>query len=135
MRRSKIKALVAGYYGSSNAGDDAILDRILNDLRERVPDFDAVVVSADPAAAARDYGVAAVAKTDKPGLIAAVRECDVILLGGGGLLQDYWGMDVGNFFSPGVNASYSVYAALAALFDKPFVLYAVGVGPLATSEG
>src|SRR5579864_1697438 len=132
---SKLKTVIAGYYGAGNAGDEAILAGMLGELRQQIPGLDPVVVSADPASTAAAYRVAAVSKIDKPALIAAVRDCDLILLGGGGLLQDYWRMDIGDLFRPDAHAAYSAYAALAALFDKPLILYAVGVGPLRTDEG
>src|ERR1017187_6175651 len=131
----KLKAVVAGYYGSGNAGDEAILECMLGELRAQMPGLDPVVVSADPVRTAAAYHVASVSKTDKPVIIAAVRDCDLILLGGGGLLQDYWQMDIGDLFRPAARVNYSAYAALAALFEKPLFLYAVGVGPLSTSEG
>jgi polysaccharide pyruvyl transferase CsaB len=133
---SRIHLLVAGYYGSGNAGDEAILDCLLTELRAQIPAIDPLVVSAEPAATEAEYQVRAVSKSDKPAVLAAVRDCDAVLLGGGGLLQDYWAMDIGNFFStPAAHPSYAAYAALAALFDKPLFLYAVGVGPLSTAAG
>ena len=134
-----VRAVLAGYYGAGNAGDEAILDGMLGELRAQVPGLDVVVVSGGaphtPCRTRAACGVASISKTDKQALLTAVRDCDLVILGGGGLLQDYWGMEIGDLFRPGVPASYSTYAAFAALFDKPLVLYGIGVGPLATSEG
>jgi polysaccharide pyruvyl transferase CsaB len=130
------RVVIGGYYGSGNAGDEAILAGVLNILRRRTPGLSATVISADPAHTANHYGVVAIFKSDKPAIIAAVRDCDLVVLGGGGLLHDHWPMDIGNLFSdPAAHISYPGYAALAALFNKPLELLAIGVGPLATSAG
>jgi polysaccharide pyruvyl transferase CsaB len=129
------RVVIAGYYGAGNAGDEAILTGVLTILRRRLPGLSATVTSADPAQTASNYGVAAVLKSDKPAVIAAIRDCDLVILGGGGLLHDHWPMDVGNLFSDPADISYPAYAALAALFNKPLELFAIGVGPLTTSAG
>ncbi len=59
----------------------------------------------------------------------------MIVLGGGGLIQDYWNVDLSSLFSEGATFSYYAYAALASLFDKQLLLYAVGVGPLLSETG
>jgi polysaccharide pyruvyl transferase CsaB len=130
------RVVIAGYYGAGNAGDEAILAGVLTILRRRMPGLNATVISADPAHTAAHYGVAAIFKSDKPAIIAAVRDCDLVVLGGGGLLHDHWPMDIGNLFAdPAAHISYPAYAALAALFNKPLELFAIGVGPLTTSAG
>ncbi len=63
------------------------------------------------------------------------QDCDLIVLGGGGLLQDYWNVDLTTLFSETATFSYYAYAALASLYDKQLLLYAVGVGPLLTETG
>lgn len=130
------KVLIAGYYGSGNAGDEAILSCLLAELRARIPNLRPTVISAEPNTTSATYGVDSIAKTDKSAIIAAIQDCGLVVLGGGGLLQDYWDVDLSPIFSSTPAAlSYYAYAALALVFDKPLVLYAIGVGPISTPAG
>lgn len=130
------KVFIRGYYGAGNAGDEAILEGMLRDLRERMPVLRAVVASSDPASTSRSYNVESISNGDKAATLTAVRDCDIIILGGGGVLNDYWDVSLASLFSQtGTPLNYFVCAALAALYAKPLVLYAVGVGPLSTKIG
>jgi polysaccharide pyruvyl transferase CsaB len=131
------RVLIFGYYGFHNTGDEAILAGMLRDLRGEIADFEAIVVSGDPAGTSRDHGVRAVLFTDVPRLIDAARESEAILLGGGGLFHDYWGAEADTALSPEHGSLSFVSAAplLSALLDKPLMIYAVGVGPLQTETG
>ncbi|MBZ5535418.1 MAG: polysaccharide pyruvyl transferase family protein [Acidobacteriia bacterium] len=133
----KRQLLIAGYYGFRNTGDEAILTAMLSDLRALRPDLEFVVVSGDPSATAAQYNVRSVLFTDIPGILEAGRQSDLLVLGGGGLFQDYWGAQSESMLtrSHGGIPFYSGFACMAALLGKPFMLYAVGVGPLFTDEG
>ncbi len=133
--KSPKSALIVGYYGAGNAGDEAILNSVLWQLRTEIPDLLPFVVSDDPGSTSNRYAVESIGKNDKPALWKAVRDCQMIVLGGGGLLQDYWNVDLSSLFSEGTTFSYYAYAALASLFDKHLLLYAVGVGPLLSETG
>ncbi len=129
--------LIAGYYGFGNAGDEAILAAMLAELRALRPDLDLAVASGDPAATAARHGVRALPRDDLTAVIAAIRESDLVILGGGGLFQDYWPVPAESFLTArqGGLLTYLAFPALAALLGRPAMLYAVGVGPLATEEG
>jgi polysaccharide pyruvyl transferase CsaB len=129
--------LLAGYYGFGNAGDEAILAAMLGELRTLRPELDLVVASGDPAATAARHGVRAILRDDLPAVIAAIRGCDLVILGGGGLFQDYWSVPAESFLTArqGGLLTYAGFPVLAALLGRPSMLYAVGVGPLATDEG
>ena len=129
--------LIAGYYGFGNVGDEAILGAMLAALRERRPDLEFIVVSDNPTETATNYDVQSIHWKDVDALLNAARESDLILLGGGGLFQDYWGVPEGTSLTPshwGISY-YSGIGMLAILYQKPFMLYAVGVGPLRTEAG
>ncbi len=127
---------MVGHFGAGNAGDEAILQATLDDLRARIPDLRPTVVSANPGLTARMHQVESIANNDRSGVLDAVRECDLIMLGGGGLLQDYWDISLEGVFSrPSAPLSYYFYAALSAVFEKPLVLFAAGIGPLTTATG
>ena len=116
------RVLVCAWAGSTNLGDELVLAGVLVRLRGAgaVP----VVLSRDPAATTRDHAVQAVARRD---LLGAVRSCDAVVLGGGGLLQDVtssWNLPY--HLAP-------VAAALAA--GLPVVGLGLGAGPLRTRGG
>jgi len=81
------RLLVSGYYGFGNAGDEAILAGLTEGLREQAPEAELTVLSGNPSATEREHGVRAVSR----GLGSAFlrgRDSDVLVSGGGGLLQD-----------------------------------------------
>ncbi len=131
------RILIGGYYGHGNAGDEALLAVVLRELRALRPDLQAIVASGDPERTRAAHGTEAVASTDLPALAAAIRESDLVLVGGGGLFQDYWEVPAETFLTPrqGGLYSYLLYPVLAALLGRPSMIYAAGVGPLTTDEG
>src|SRR5690625_1953376 len=99
--------VLSGYFGFGNAGDDAILAAMVQDLRaadegaaitvigpgqRRLGGDDgvegAVADAMGAAALFQRLGVDVVALDDWRGVAAAVRGCDLFISGGGGLLQD-----------------------------------------------
>ena len=138
MKETQAKViLIAGYYGFENVGDEAILSAILADLRMQRKDLDFIVISSNPERTQAEHGVRAVYWQNVNALLDAARECDLVVLGGGGIFQDYWGVPVGaqlTQFHWGISY-YSSVAMLANLFEKPLMIYSVGVGPLVTEEG
>src|SRR5690242_16551873 len=132
MRRT---ALLAGYYGFGNTGDEAILAALLTGLARRRPEDRFVVLSGDPDDTRRRHGVAAIAWRDVEALAAEVAQADLVILGGGGLFQDYWGFDPETLLTvrAGGISYYSGPAALAALSRRPLRLHALGFGPLSSA--
>lgn len=120
IRRRRI--LMSGYYGFANAGDDAILQSIRDNLTAADPAVEITVLSKQPQQTSRRYGVRAVHRFDLPGVWRAVRRCDVLLSGGGSLLQDRT--------STRSLLYYLCVMRLASLMGKPVMLYANGIGPL-----
>ncbi|MFQ9771301.1 MAG: polysaccharide pyruvyl transferase family protein [Oscillospiraceae bacterium] len=80
--------LISGYYGFDNIGDESILRTLVTSLRERIPDCSLTVLSHDPAATREKYGVEAVERMSPLAIARAVRRCDMLISGGGSLLQD-----------------------------------------------
>src|SRR6185295_5176871 len=131
------KIFLAGYYGFGNAGDEAILGGLLADLRVLRPDVELLVASGDPASTAAAHGVRAVHRDDLSAVAAAIRDSDLVIVGGGGLFQDYWDVPEENLFTPrsGGLPFYAGFSILAELLGRPSMLYAIGVGPLRTELG
>jgi polysaccharide pyruvyl transferase CsaB len=82
------RVLLSGYYGFGNFGDEALLDVILERLRNRFPTVSLEVLSATPQATTDEHRVAAIPRWDWREVRAAIRRADVVLSGGGGLLQN-----------------------------------------------
>ncbi len=136
-KNKKKTILVAGYYGFGNVGDEAILSAMLTNLRKERQDLDFIVISSNPEETASSHRVRSVHWKDINALLNAACESDLVILGGGGIFQDYWGTPPDTQlteFHWGISY-YSSIGLLASLYDKPFMIYSVGIGPLLTEEG
>ncbi|MBW4437907.1 MAG: polysaccharide pyruvyl transferase CsaB [Pleurocapsa minor GSE-CHR-MK-17-07R] len=129
-------ALIAGYYGFENAGDEAILTSILVGLRKASPAISPIVVSGNPQSTRLTHQVGAVHYTDIGAIISAAQKSDLIILGGGGLFMDYWGVQVNSVLTRHHHglAFYLAFPLLATLMKKPLMIYGVGAGPFFSKE-
>lgn len=132
------KILIAGYYGFGNLGDEAILTAILTGMRSSFPvALDITVVSGNPEETEKRYQVAAVSWNNLDAIIQNIQEADLVLLGGGGLFQDYWTLDWSSFLTSQQQGIpfYASFPILAKAAGKPCLILSIGVGPLRTEEG
>jgi len=129
---SMFTILVGGYYGAGNLGDDAILECILRDMRELCSDLKFIVTSWNPEITSNQHDVHAIHWRDISALVDAGQQSDMIILGGGGLFQDYWGLDPKTYLRRNYSdiTAYGSLPLLAKLIGIPCMIYAVGVGPL-----
>lgn len=121
------RVVVSGYYGFHNVGDEAMLYAMLEALSAAVPDLEVVVLSGDPAYTAARFGVEAVLRTDLRQVAAVLRRADLLISGGGGLLQDVTG--------PKSIVYYLGVVLLARALGCPVFFYAQGVGPVSSRLG
>ncbi len=82
------RVLISGYYGFGNLGDEALLEVIVGRLRRRFPSAAIEVLSATPHRTAASYHVETTQRWDRRAVRAAIARADVVLSGGGGLLQN-----------------------------------------------
>ena len=82
-----MRVLLSGYYGFGNLGDEALLDVIVAQLRARFPNASLEVLSATPGLTSKRLGIEATSRWNMRDIRAAVKRADVVLSGGGGLLQ------------------------------------------------
>lgn len=87
MTEHSARILLSGYYGFGNFGDEAILRVFVDQYRARRPGDRIAVLSADPSQTASTYGVEAVPRMSPHSVGEAIRASDVVVSGGGGLLQ------------------------------------------------
>ncbi len=129
--------LIAGYYGFGNTGDEAILQAMLDDLRALRPGLAFTVISGNPRETSSQHGVRSILWTNVRAIVEAAQQCDLIILGGGGIFHDYGGVLEDNLLTrshTGISF-YSGLPLLALLAEKPSMVYSVGVGPLSHEEG
>ncbi len=133
MQRS---VLVTGYYGFGNTGDEAILAALVAGIRGRIPSARITVLSGDPGQTEQRHRVDAAPWRDPLSIAEEVRRCDLVVIGGGGLFQDYNGVEPATLLTPrhGGITFYAGPAILAALAGKPVALHGLGFGPLASPE-
>lgn len=129
--------LIGGYYGAGNIGDEAILACIVSELRAHFQsrlDLSFIVLSWEPKKTSNEFGVEAIHWKDINGLLDAALRSNLIILGGGGLFFDYWGIDPDTYLrkSSWDITAYGSLPLLAKLLDIPCMIYAVGIGPLKT---
>jgi polysaccharide pyruvyl transferase CsaB len=131
---------LTGYYGFGNAGDDAILQSIVSSVRSIDPDCRVTVITY-PYADLEDVrslaDVEAVDGADLAGIDQAVRQADALIVGGGGLIQDYLVSDPNARFTPDQHnlGFWTTVAALARGRGVPVMTWSIGIGPLTTAEG
>lgn len=116
------KILISGYYGFSNAGDEAMLTAIVTGLRAQDPAVDLTVLSGHPALTEKIHQVKSIHRFNLPGILRAMKDTDLLLSGGGSLLQNVTSQ-VSLFY-------YLFIIGLAALFGKKIMLFAQGIGPI-----
>ena len=114
--------VISGYYGFANAGDEAMLAAMIEVLTDLDPNIKITVISGNPADTRERHGVSAVYRLHYPEIIRALSRSDLLISGGGSLLQD-------------VTSDRSLYyylsiMMLAKKLGKPVMLYAQGIGPL-----
>jgi polysaccharide pyruvyl transferase CsaB len=111
--------LLCGYYGEHNLGDDALLEVLLAQL---APGTAVVITAHDEQLVQQRHGLPTVQRRSLRAVLAALRHCRALVLGGGSLLQDATSF-----------TSLLYYGALitaARAQGKPVVLWGQGLGPL-----
>ena len=83
-----VQFLISGYYGFGNLGDEALARVIVAELRSRYPYADIDVLSAHPDVTAHELGVRSTPRAQVSAVREAIARADVVLSGGGGLLQN-----------------------------------------------
>lgn len=127
-----MEIVIAGNYGAKNLGDEMILEGMLEMLKNVEPKAKITVLSGDPNETTKRHGVAAVhkfpagirslfryifdKKADK-----AVKNCDLFILGGGGLFGS---------LTFKANLIWAAQAYKAYKYKKPVIIYGQNVSPL-----
>lgn len=115
----RMRALLSGYYGKGNGGDEALLATLLQMLP---PSVTPVVLSGNPEETRDRYGVEAHDRMAPFTVLQALRSCDAFIWGGGSLIQDATSA-VSPFYYGGI-------MTLAQKMGLKTVAWAQGIGPL-----
>ena len=114
------KIVISGYYGFGNFGDEAILYTLIQKLKDY--DTDITVISGNPQFTIANYYVKAIKNFALFKLIYAIKSADVLISGGGSLLQDVTSVRSLIY--------YLLVIWLGILFNKKVIIFAQGIGPI-----
>ncbi len=116
---------ISGSYGGMNMGDEAILQSMIRQLRNSLPDVKITVFSKNPEDTQRRHEVdkaVPMRKLTREELTQEIKELDLFILGGGGILFQ---TEAKSFIRE---------ALLAKEFGVPVMVYAISVGPVSDSS-
>jgi N-acetylglucosaminyldiphosphoundecaprenol N-acetyl-beta-D-mannosaminyltransferase len=117
-----MKLLLAGYYGSGNIGDEAILQSLISAIKNDHPQAAISVLSADPAGTSKTYDVDAVHKYSLVNILKKLKASDAFILGGGGVIQDSTSIR---------SLLYYLFLIMSAkVLKKKVILLGQGIGPV-----
>ena len=118
----QIRAVLCGYYGKGNGGDEALLASLLQMLPNHVTPL---VLSGNPNQTYQRYGVESCDRISAWAVLKALKRSDLFIWGGGSLMQD-----VTSWASP---LYYGGLMALAQQQGLKTIAWAQGIGPLKSS--
>ncbi|MEA4972565.1 MAG: polysaccharide pyruvyl transferase CsaB [Candidatus Metalachnospira sp.] len=119
--------LMSGYYGFNNSGDEAILTTIYKNTKKINDNINITVFSKNPDETKSKYGFENVVyRFDLLKVLDGIKNCDILLSGGGSLLQDTT--------STRSLMYYLFIIECAKLMHKKVMLYANGIGPVSRKK-
>lgn len=135
-----MKIGIVGNYGNDNNGDEAILQSIIEQVKAAfsVPSENITVFSNNTLQTAAQYGVKSYPLYYRKSNLYKtfyttyrlnrqyVSEFDLLIIGGGGILMDFYRREA---------HLYGTYAMMAQSTKVPYIIYGCGAGPLDTMTG
>ncbi|MGB3368660.1 MAG: polysaccharide pyruvyl transferase CsaB [Acidaminobacteraceae bacterium] len=116
------KFMISGFYGAGNVGDEAILEAMLTRITNNHKDAECFVISKNQRATKSDHNVETIGRNDFSGFFKHLLSTDVLISGGGSLLQDVT--------SKKSLAYYIGIIFSGVVFRKKIMLYSHGIGPI-----
>lgn len=120
--RRKKRVVISGFYGFNNIGDESVLKAVIMTLRDGVKDTEITVLSNDPESTAEKFGVHAVHRMRPLEILRALSWCDLLISGGGSLLQDATSTKSLLYYLSIIKA--------AEMMGKKVMIYSQGIGPI-----
>lgn len=116
------KIVISGYYGFNNIGDESILEAIIFNIKHSIDDVEITVLSKEPELTYEENDVKVVDRKNIFRIIKEIKNCDLLISGGGGLLQDVT--------SSKSILYYLVIMVMGRMFKKKVMIYSQGIGPI-----
>ncbi len=116
------KIVISGYYGFDNIGDELVLQEIIRQIRQLHAPVELTILSADPETTEKKYQVKAVNRWSLLQVLKAVAGSDILISGGGSLLQDTTSKN-GILYYLGIIFS-------GQIFSKKVMILSQGIGPV-----
>lgn len=114
--------IISGYYGLGNSGDEALLESIVNDLKNINPDITITALSGDAKLTKKLYKIKTINRFNLFSIIREFKSAKLLISGGGTLIQDATS-----------TKSLIYYLGIISLAKKmglKVMLYANGMGPI-----
>ena len=121
-KRDRDGVVICGAYGRGNAGDDAILEAILQEMRSIDPDMPITVLTKDPKATRLTYRVRTAGRMDVGTWKRAMRHAGLYINGGGSLIQDVTSRRSLWFYLHNIQAAHKAGCKVQ--------MYGCGIGPV-----
>ncbi|HEY5583506.1 MAG TPA: polysaccharide pyruvyl transferase CsaB [Ruminiclostridium sp.] len=121
-KSQKYDAIISGYYGFGNVGDDAMLRSIVDNLKRQKPDISILVLSNKPEETHQNYGVSTINRKNIFAVYSSMRRAKLFIYGGGNIIQDSTSTRSLMF--------YLGAAWLAKKLKLKVMFYANGIGPI-----
>lgn len=122
----KRRFVLSGYFGFKNFGDEAILSVLINKLQQ--DKHRVTVISSDPQYTLKNYKHIRSIKTfNFRNIIGAIAKSDVLISGGGSLLQDVTSVKSLIY--------YLLIIAIGLFLRKKVIIFAQGIGPINSIAG
>lgn len=129
-----MKIVLSGFYGLGNTGDEAILKAIIDNLRAELDNPDITVFSLSPEKTAKEYNVKSIYRAwrrENKEKYRALKGADLLISGGGGLLQDTYPTK----FLFGPLPYYLLIVMLAKIAGTKVMFFSQGIGPVTSTWG
>ena len=132
--RRDCKVVLGGWYGAANLGDELIVSTFVDWIR--AAGGEPSVISVHPSYTSAMLAVDAASFVDLRAIVDHVADCDLFVLGGGGLFQNYDAFDRASLARfPARNVSqFAQYFLLARELGVATAVLGQGVGPLYTKD-
>lgn len=121
-KRDRDGVVICGAYGRGNAGDDAILEAILQEMRSIDPDMPITALTKDPKATRLTYRVRTAGRMDVGTWKKAMRHAGLYINGGGSLIQDVTSRRSLWFYLHNIQAAHKAGCKVQ--------MYGCGIGPV-----
>lgn len=113
---------IFGYYGFENLGDEAILSSIVKMIKENNSGVEIFALSYNVKYTEQTHRINGVSRNSMRDICNAIRNSDLVISGGGSLLQDVT--------SSRSLIYYLALISIAKLFKKPVLFFCNGFGPI-----